>query len=309
MLYRGVYYLHMPNEIISVIIPTYNREDTIVESVKSVLNQTYKNLELIIVDDASTDNTLKVLSDIKDDRLSIYPQTVNQGANYCRNYGISKAKGRYVSFNDSDDIWHRKKLEVCLNMLVNKNADVVFSSFFRIYKGKKEIYPKYNLNSYENKYRTLLLNGNCVSTQTLLMKRECMLDTPFDDDMPKLQDWDLAIRLAKKYKLYFIEEPLVDTFLQKNSLSFKQKDFEATSMLLKKHEFYINNDKELKINFLKGLAYTQEMLGKSAYRYYYKIYSESRTKKNLIRFILSVLHISPIIVKTKSYIRRVKLLK
>ncbi len=99
------------NELISVVIPTYNRAHIISKSIESVLNQTYGNIELIIVDDGSTDDTVKTLRNIKDKRLKIVQLEKNSGMCAARNAGTKVSKGKYIAIHDSDDIWDLEKLE------------------------------------------------------------------------------------------------------------------------------------------------------------------------------------------------------
>ena len=119
------------NGLISVIIPTYNRRNVIMKSVESVLGQTYKNLELIIVDDASTDETYQLFENIYDKRLKYLRYEKNQGACYARNYGVDHAVGEYIAFQDSDDIWHPTKLEEEMHLLIDDNSDIVFCGMNR----------------------------------------------------------------------------------------------------------------------------------------------------------------------------------
>ena len=97
--------------MISVIIPTYNRAGTLLAAAQSVLQQTYRDIELIIVDDGSTDDTSKVVSALQDGRVRYIPLGKNCGACAARNRGIDEAKGEYIAFQDSDDLWHSDKLE------------------------------------------------------------------------------------------------------------------------------------------------------------------------------------------------------
>ena len=117
-------------DLISVIIPTYNRAHLIKRSAQSVLNQTYKNLELIIVDDGSTDNTKEVIDSLNDERI-VYVKQENHGVSSARNTGINVANGKYIAFQDSDDIWHSDKLEKQINTLKQNNADIVFCKIFK----------------------------------------------------------------------------------------------------------------------------------------------------------------------------------
>ena len=105
------------NPIISIIIPTYNREKYIVNAIKSCLKQTYKPKEIIIIDDCSKDNTKKLVKKIKDRRVEYIKLFSHKGACYSRNLGIRKAKGSYISFIDSDDVFLPEKLKKQINNL------------------------------------------------------------------------------------------------------------------------------------------------------------------------------------------------
>lgn len=107
------------NELISVILPTYNRKNTIKRAIDSVLNQTYKNIELIIVDDASSDGTLEFVSRQygEDERITYIINEENLGPSGARNVGVANAKGSWIAFQDSDDEWHMDKLEKQVSLI------------------------------------------------------------------------------------------------------------------------------------------------------------------------------------------------
>jgi glycosyltransferase involved in cell wall biosynthesis len=111
--------------LISVIVPVYNSEKTIRKCVESIINQTYKNLEIILVDDYSTDNSVVEISKIKDSRIKIIKQSQNSGVGASRNIGLKNAKGRYIGFVDSDDFIASDFYEVLLNNALLTNADIV----------------------------------------------------------------------------------------------------------------------------------------------------------------------------------------
>ena len=111
------------NDLVSVIMPSYNTASYIEETVRSVLNQTYTNWELIIVDDCSTDNTDEILDKISDDRIRIYKNKKNAGAAVSRNRALREAKGRWIAFLDSDDFWFPDKLEKQLQFM--KYGDII----------------------------------------------------------------------------------------------------------------------------------------------------------------------------------------
>ena len=208
-------------ELVSVVIPAYNREKTIREAVESVLEQSYTNLEVIIVDDCSTDRTVEIVESIPDDRVIIIRCKENGGACRARNIGIENAKGEYIAFHDSDDIWHADKLEKSMYYLKKENVDFVFSALNRkeMKSGKEEILPSYNLNMEKDKLGKLL-SFNCVSTQTILVKRAVCERCKFDIDLPRFQDWDFAIQILKSgFSVYYIAEPLVECFVLNDSIT------------------------------------------------------------------------------------------
>ena len=117
------------NPLVSVIMPCYNAEKYIEESINPVLSQDYKNLELIIIDDNSSDSTHKILSNIADPRVRVFLSGENQGAGASRNKGISEAKGRFIAFLDSDDIWLKNKLNEQIIFMLNNNYSFTYSYY------------------------------------------------------------------------------------------------------------------------------------------------------------------------------------
>ena len=113
---------------ISVIMPAYNCEDTIERAIKSVLNQTFKDFELIIVDDGSTDNTYKLCQSIKDERIKILHQE-NQGPSVARNNGLAIANGKYIMFIDSDDEYHINALELLYSKISKENCEIAVGNY------------------------------------------------------------------------------------------------------------------------------------------------------------------------------------
>ena len=124
--------------MISVILPTYNRAKEIPKSIESILNQTYQNFELIIIDDGSTDNTQEVVARYQDKRIRyIKNMTSKHGVSVARNIGIRESVGKYITFNDSDDVFYPDKLEKQLAFLESEKADVTFCAVCK----NKQIIP------------------------------------------------------------------------------------------------------------------------------------------------------------------------
>ena len=118
---------------IDIILPNYNSSKYIVETVKSILNQSYKKWKLIIVDDFSDEKTLRILKKkFKEKNIKIYFLKKNQGAGFCRNYAIAKSNSPYLAFIDSDDIWKREKLEKQLHFMKKNNYSFSYTDYITL---------------------------------------------------------------------------------------------------------------------------------------------------------------------------------
>lgn len=244
--------------MISVVIPAFNRASTIAESVKSVLTQTYSELEVIVVDDCSTDDTELVLSKINDSRLKYIRLLENKGANFARNKGINVSKGQYIAFQDSDDIWKKDKLQKQLSFMKQGDYDVSFTSMIQHHKQKNIKFPKID----DRQKRNLLnraLYGNIMSTQTIMAKRSVLLREKFDPTIERFQDWDLAIRLLQNYEVGFLDEPLVDAFISEDSISkSNQKAIRSLKRIMSKYEELFSPHKIKLSNDLHLLMYATQ---------------------------------------------------
>jgi glycosyltransferase involved in cell wall biosynthesis len=208
--------------MISVVIPAYNRESTIRRAVKSVLDQTYSDLEVLVVDDCSTDGTAEVLKQISDSRFSYLKMDANRGACAARNMGVAVARGEWVAFQDSDDSWHADKLEKQMAAFQAHKADIVFCAM-RLLRADGTDGPTVPLPSLPQGFYSYegLLKESIASTQVIMGRRDCFLAEPFDENMPRMQDWDLILRLSQKYHVYYLNEVLADVYLQADSLTMR----------------------------------------------------------------------------------------
>ena len=208
---------------VSVIIPTYNRGNLIINSIKSVLNQTFKNLEVIIVDDGSTDNTQDKVNKIKDSRIKYIKLYSNKGASYARNVGIKNATGKFISFQDSDDIFYPNKIEKQLKNIINKNSIFDFCKINVIYNSSYSYFIPNQMQ--ENSilkgdiFNELISRGNFISTQSMIIRTKYMKNHLFDKEMPRLQDYDIILGMIPKVKISYTKEVLVDLHIQNNSVT------------------------------------------------------------------------------------------
>lgn len=282
--------------LVSVVIPAYNREGTIKEAVESILKQTYKDLEVIVVDDCSKDRTVNVVKGITDSRVRVICCEKNGGACVARNIGVDNANGEIIAFQDSDDIWHEDKLEKCLKAMNEQDADFVFSSLLREenIKGKKfqEIIPVFNLNSVEDKLSRILVQ-NYVSTQTIVAKKHIFNKVKFDKDFPRFQDWDLAIQVIREgFKVHYIEESLVDSIVLGDSISYDgSKAVKAISLLENKYADEYKKNPDVYRRFCERAAFLIEMSGNNGSGYFMKSYKIKKQISVLIKYILAKIRI------------------
>ncbi|MBR5598277.1 MAG: glycosyltransferase [Lachnospiraceae bacterium] len=209
--------------MISVIIPTYNRAGTILRSVNSVLNQTYKDLELIIIDDGSTDNTKKLIEEMEDDRIRYIYLGANGGASNARNIGASYALGDWIAFQDSDDAWRPEKLEKQM-ILANEHPEysLIYSSFeYHDLDGTSTGFPARPYTGImENDMYSSLLLCNVIGCPTMLIKRDAFSQSGgFDTNYHSLEDWEFVIRFSKNNLIGFVPDYLMDVYLLNNGVS------------------------------------------------------------------------------------------
>ena len=199
---------------VSVVIPTYNRASLLPRALRSVLAQTYQDIEIIIVDDASTDDTKKHVESFSDPRIHYIRHDCNRGAAVARNTGIKVARGRLIAFQDSDDEWLLDKLERQIGHRehLNDEATIVYCGFVRLDCGSALYIPESHIKTKCGNILEELLRGNFISTQTLLIPRTCFDRVGyFDDRLERFQDWELALRLATCFEFAYVDEPLVIT--------------------------------------------------------------------------------------------------
>ena len=198
--------------LVSIIIPTYNRADLIERSVKSVLNQTYDRIELIVVDDGSTDNTVEVLQDYIQSEKIRYVKKENGGCASARNRGISEATGTYLAFLDSDDTYRPDAIKNLADALSNSDADFVFSPVIEIYPDQREVknYPVAKDHP-ENFAAEHLVNTN-VYIHACLFNRDILNREQMDESMHYNEDSDFLQRVAINFRAVYCPEPTVNHY-------------------------------------------------------------------------------------------------
>jgi len=205
-------------ELISVVLPVYNGEKTIIDTLTSVLKQTYTNFEVIIVDDGS-DNPVEsfIRSFLEDNRILIY-RTERSNANIARNYGIRESKGEYIAMLDADDYWLENHLQDCLSLLRESKADGLYGSLYLRSSLSDDIHNlpvchARKLKEDESMVDYLLTTVCGAQTSTLFTTAGSMKEIMWDPELIDHQDYDFVARFYKKYKMIVKEKPTVAYFL------------------------------------------------------------------------------------------------
>ena len=211
----------MPAPRVSVILPSHNRVTHLPRSVGSVLQQGFRDLELVIVDDGSTDGTQAWVEALGDERVRYLRHENNRGAGAARNTGIAAARGELLAFQDSDDEWLPGKLARQVGYL-DAHPDVALVSCTLRRRepatGTDCLHPAAPLPAgREPRLRRLLL-GNFMWTQTWLVRAGALRDLRFDERLLRIQDWDLALSLAQRFELAHLAEVLVVAYATPGSL-------------------------------------------------------------------------------------------
>lgn len=296
----------MKKPIISVIIPAYNVENTIVKTITSVQAQTFLDWELIVINDGSTDDSLQLLNEIKDYRLKIFSYQ-NGGLAVARNRGINHATGDFIAFLDADDLWTPDKLELQLEALQKKpEAGVAYSwTYFMEEKGKY-FHTDRPLFFEGNVFANLLTNNFIASGSNPLIRRQAIESVgEFDPLVSGAADWDYWLRLAACWQFVVVRKAQIFYRLSSSSMSSKVEFMEECQLKVIERAFQ-SAPRELQILKNQSIAYIYQYSfqlcltkipgGKGAEKaetkilkavqIYPKILLYSKTQKLLVKLIL-----------------------
>jgi glycosyltransferase involved in cell wall biosynthesis len=216
--------------LVSIVIPTYNRSEFIVETLQSVYAQTYKDYEIIVVDDGSTDDTVEVIKNKFPEARILQQEHKGGGGAEARNLGIQKARGEYIAFLDSDDIWFPEKLEIQMELLeLNPNLMWVYSDaqVFGSFTGDT-MYLFSQLNSlHEGDVLERLLLGDFIPFFTLVVRRAIFHEVGSFWATPKGTDWDMCLRIAARFPVGVVRLPLGRYRVHESSVTAKQDGMKA----------------------------------------------------------------------------------
>ena len=246
--------------LVTVIVPSYNSRAFVTAAVDSVLSQSYPNVELIVVDDGSTDDTKQVLENYGDKIRYLFK--TNGGVSLARNFGIEQARGEYVAFLDADDSWLPEKLEKQIEAINSSpNAGAAHTSFYLGNQNLEIVGKRKPLRSIRNVLEDLFFVGNVIGTPSSVVAKKSIFEEigGFDPELSQCADWDMWIKLALKTDFAFVDEPLIiyrqhDGNMSKNA---RLLETDSTLMFEKAFKLYdLPNEITARRNSVYGKNYT-----------------------------------------------------
>jgi len=207
---------------ISVIMPVYNAENFLKDSIESILNQTFKNFEFLIINDGSTDKSLKIINSYKDKRIKVINQKKNRGVAFCMNFGIKTALGEYIARMDADDISAGSRIKMQIDFLEkNKNIDVCGSWAEIISKKTIWRYPVSGKDIRSNLFfNSSIINSSFTVRKSKLLKYKIL----YDNDFIHAEDFEFWTRAIDKLTFYNIPKVLLKYRINESSLRRKEKE-------------------------------------------------------------------------------------
>ncbi|HJD55965.1 MAG TPA: glycosyltransferase [Rickettsia endosymbiont of Pyrocoelia pectoralis] len=238
---------------VSVIIATYNRDKFIGEAVQSILNQTYKDFEIIIVDDGSNDSTKEIIASLKDPRINYYYQE-NKGRSKARNKALELARGKYITFLDSDDLYLPNKLEIQVDYM-EKNSDIymIYTSAYCIDEVGNSLKHKYEAKTSGRIYKDIaFFVPVTITLPTVMVRREVFEKAGnFDEVMYRFEDTDMWRRISKHYEIGAISEFTCKLRTHSDNHLLNQDPVKIASALKYYSLKILNEDQEYGIPFLE----------------------------------------------------------
>ena len=219
------------NPLVSVIMNCHNGEKYLDQSVKSIIDQTYSNWELIFWDNQSTDNSKKIIHKFTDDRIKYFKSENFKKLYESRNLAIQKAQGKFVSFLDTDDMWVQDKIEKQVNFLEqNTDYEIVYSNYYILDEFKKKKFAMFKNKLTSGIIINNLLKKYTVGIVTVFLSRDIFKDYSFDNKFDIIGDFDLILRLSETKKIGYIHDTLAVYRLHNSNLSKKRIALHANEM-------------------------------------------------------------------------------
>lgn len=289
----------MSSPLVSIIIPTYNREKKLQRALNSVLSQTYSNWEVCIVDNHSSDKSIDLIDGYNDSRIKVYKIQNNGIIGASRNTGIKNAKGKYLAFLDSDDWWSSKKLEKSIKLLEKEKASLVYHDCFIVNKEHQRFFIKTTKSRKLNTpvFDDLIVNGNCLITSSVVLKSEFMTKISgfsTDSRLVAIEDYDAWLKIAIiNQKFLKIPEVLGFYWLGGESESSPKKTIQTLDVLEKNFEVKISKlnlkKKTYWISYSKARAYYKINMRTEALSEFYSTLAKHPTLKIKLKTIIMII--------------------
>ena len=281
--------------MISIILPTFNRSHILASTINNVIEQTFVEYELIIINDGSSDNTEKIIYNfqLKDKLIKYIKNEKNIGCAESRKIGFEKSNGEIIVFLDDDDIWDKEKLMKQYSLLKHTNYDMVISDYY-IEKDEKKIYK--NMQHFSSDFKNQILRRPGPFFQCIMITKKIInkMKAPFDCNSVPSEDWNFFIELSKlNIKVGHIAEPLFTWNVNHDNQSLNlEKEAIALEYIVEKHKHYFkkNINKNVFSNHYRRIA-----------RLYEKTYDINYNTKKIAEFYKKAFRANPISIKNMFY--------
>lgn len=229
--------------LVSVVMPAYNAEKYIGEAIESILNQSFKDFEFIILDDCSTDNTWGIIQEYakKDERIVAVRNEKNLNIALNRNKGVEMAKGKYIVWADADDISKPERIEKLVNYMENHSEVGICGSNFQGFSGE-DVFEVREFFEDDERLRKNIFKFSPVAQPTAIIRKECFSTVGlFNPDYPPAEDIELSFRIGEKYKFGNISEILLRYRVHPNSATFKNMKIQIIGTLEVRGRYFGNS--------------------------------------------------------------------
>lgn len=272
---------------VSILIPNYNKSDYLKETLDSVIGQTYTDWECIIIDDHSTDSSWEILEEYANNhaKIKIYKRPPNrkQGGNAARNYAIELAKGEFVAFLDSDDIWKSTRLECAIGFLKSQQCESIYSGAVIVRPTSVIKLPSRDIREGESVFDFILSNDVVCPTPTLILKTNLAKTVMFDEDLKRHQDYDFFIRVHMISPWKYFENydtkviwtrPNLNKINYLNCIPFYEKHWRKNRNKKTRYRYIVRiTSSSVRNNYNNNLtSYFRKILVKEGYRFTIKEY-------------------------------------
>jgi glycosyltransferase involved in cell wall biosynthesis len=292
-----------PKLFFSVIVPTYNRSEHLGKSLSTILEQKFREFEVVVVDDGSTDNTREIVEGISShDRRVKYFHKQNEERSIARNFGISKAGGKYVAFLDSDDTLYPNHLDVAHDLLKRNNYPEVGHLGYEVVDASGNVLQRNN--SFDESFREKLIHNNILHGNAIFIRRDIAADVNFIPSRFAIlsEDWYLWLRLASRYEFHF-DNTITSAVVHHDQRSLLNIDPDKLVMCTNVIVEYLKKDAPFMTEYKASTSYH------FANHYVFLALILSLTKKrrwDTIRYLLRAFQYDPTVIRRRTFYAPIK---